>query len=180
MKKLKVLISLFLASISLGALASCDLADKYLKSDSDTSIETPEVDPWAEYETITIAQALELCGEEGNVTTERYYIRAIVVSVTNPEYGAMVIEDETGSISVYNTAGYKDMAEKPYKGDEVLLSCILKNHNGTKEINAATLIDFKSNAGNVDENGYAEMSIAQAREKEDGAKVYNTLNFDNN
>ena len=171
MKKLKVLISLFLASISLGALASCDLADKYLKSDSDTSIETPEVDPWAEYETITIAQALELCGEEGNVTTERYYIRAIVVSVTNPEYGAMVIEDETGSISVYNTAGYKDMAEKPYKGDEVLLSCILKNHNGTKEINAATLIDFKSNAGNVDENGYAEMSIAQAREKEDGALI---------
>lgn len=176
MKKLKVLISLFLASLSLGALASCDLADKYLKSDSDTSVEEnvgggdTEKD-WSEYQTITIAQALELCGEPGNVTTESYYIRAIVVSVTNPEYGAMVIEDETGSISVYNTAGYKDMAEKPYKGDEVLLSCILKNHNGTKEINAATLIDFKSNAGNVDENGYAEMSIAQAREKEDGALI---------
>jgi len=83
MKKLKVLISLFLASLSLGALASCDLADKYLKSDSDTSVEEnvggdTEKD-WSEYQTITIAQALELCGEPGNVTTESYYIRAIVV-----------------------------------------------------------------------------------------------------
>ncbi len=177
MKKLKVLISLFLASLSLGALASCDLADKYLKSDSDTSVEdsadVPEQDSWAEYETITIAQALELCGEPGNVTTESYYIRGIVVSVTNPEYGAMVIEDETGSISVYNTDGYKDMAKKPYKGDEVLLSCILQNHQdtGTKEVKKAILIDFKSNVGNVDENGYTEMSIAQAREKEDGALI---------
>ena len=49
---------------------------------------------------ITIAEALELCGDEGNITNERYYIRATVVSITNAAYGAMVIADETGEIPV--------------------------------------------------------------------------------
>ena len=64
-------------------------------------------------------------------------------SITNPAYGAMVITDGTHSISVYNTAGYADMADKPYKGDEVLLYCTLQNYKGNKEVKAADLIEFK-------------------------------------
>ncbi len=124
-----------------------------------------------EIETITIAEALELCGEAGNVTTERYYIRATVKSITNPEYGAMIIEDETGSISVYGTYSedgsitFKDMEEKPEKGDVVLLHCILQNYNGTKEVKNARLIEFSK--GVFDETKYTEMSIAEAREAEE-------------
>ena len=103
-------------------------------SGSDSANEQPS------YETITIAEALELCGEAGNITSERYYIRAIVESVTNPQYGAMVIKDETGSIPVYGTysadgaIGYAEMTEKPYKGDEVLLHCILQNYKNSRDL----------------------------------------------
>ena len=38
MKKMKLLISLFLASLTMGALASCDLKDKYVKDDSEIYI----------------------------------------------------------------------------------------------------------------------------------------------
>ncbi len=183
MKKMKLLISLFLASLAMGALASCDMKDKYLKDDSESvtseapaTSETPEAD-WSSYPTITIEQALLICGEPGNITEDRFYIRAFVTSITNPQYGSMTIQDATGSISVYGTwsedgeIGYADFAEKPYKGDEVLLHCILQNYNGTKEIKNARLIDFKSNQGNVDESAYMEMSIAEAREEAEGALV---------
>lgn len=145
--------------------------------DSSSSVENE--DPWAAYETIMVAEALELCGAPGNLTTERYYIRAKVDSVTNPMFGAMVISDETGSISVYNSMNadgsveYSAMTEKPYKDDEVLVYCTLQNFNGSKEIKSAWIIDFKKAEIDVNEGDYVEMSIAQAREaaEGDGVKV---------
>lgn len=137
----------------------------------------PSGDPKPEYETITIAEALELCGEEGNITQERYYIRATVESITNPTYGAMVITDETGSIPVYGTYSedgsvpYGEMTKKPYKGDEVVLHCILQNYNGTKEVKNARLIEFTPAKAEVDESEYTEMSISDAREAAEGTKV---------
>ncbi len=126
---------------------------------------------------LTVAEALELCGEPGNLTTERYYVRGTVKTVTNPAYGAMVIYDETGEISVYGTysedgsVGYADMAEKPVKGDQVLLYCTLQNYNGTKEIKNAWLIEFEHVDVPFDESKYTEMSIADAREAELGTLV---------
>ena len=126
---------------------------------------------------LTVAEALELCGEPGNLTTERYYVRGTVKTVTNPAYGAMVIYDETGEISVYGTysedgsVGYADMAEKPVKGDEVLLYCTLQNYNGSKEIKNAWLVEFTHVDVPFDETKYTEMSIADAREAEVGALV---------
>lgn len=128
----------------------------------------------AEYETITIAEALELCGAEGNVTEERYYIRATIKSVTNPMYGAMKIEDETGTIDVYGTYSadgeltYADLEYKPVKGDEVLLHCILQNYNGTKEVKNARLIEYVNNQGKLDVSQYVSASIAEARDAEVG------------
>lgn len=130
-----------------------------------------------DYPVITIEEALELCGESGNVTTERYYIRGTVESVTNAQYGAMVIKDASGTISVYGTysedgsIGYADMEDKPYKGDEVLLYCILQNYNGTKEVKNARLISFTHASVDVDAKDYTSMTIQEAREESVGAKV---------
>ncbi len=134
-------------------------------------------EPSTGYPTITVAEALELCGEVGNVTEERYYIRATVKSIDNAQYGAMTIEDETGSIYVYGTysadgaIGYSAMEDKPYAGDEVLLHCILQNYNGTKEVKNARLIEFKKVEQNFDESEYTEMSIAAARDAKKGTKI---------
>lgn len=164
-----------------------DAADKILihcnilKSNGEWVINTAHLISFeaidAPIQTITVAEALELCGESGNVTTERYYIRATVVSVTNPAYGAMIIADETGEIEVYGTysadgsVGYADMTEKPVKGDEVLLSCILQNYSGTKEVKNAWLIEFTHVEIPFDESNYTEMTIADARNAEEGALV---------
>ena len=128
-------------------------------------------------QTITIAEALELCGEAGNITTERYYIRATIESITNAAYGQMIIKDETGSIAVYGTysadgeINYSQMEDKPYKGDEVLLHCILQNYNGTKEVKNARLIEFKHVEVEVNLDDYTDMSIADAREAAKGDKI---------
>lgn len=130
-----------------------------------------------EHEMISIAKALELCGEPGHVTSERYYIRGTVVSVDNAQYGAMTIKDETGTISVYGTysadgsLGYADMEEKPYKNDIVLLHCTLQNYNGKREIKNARLISFEKVEIEIDESEYTDMSVADAREAEIGTKI---------
>ena len=162
---MKKYLALFLAIVlMIGCFAGC--AEKPESGNPTGS--TPET---PKYDVISIEKALELCGEEGNVTTERYYIRGTVESITNPQYGAMVITDGTHSISVYNTAGYADMEDKPYKGDEVLLYCILQNYGGNKEIKEAELIEFKHADVPVDESQYTDMSIADAREAAEGTKV---------
>ena len=162
---MKKILALFLAVVlALGCFAGCDAEPAGTPSEP-SQPEAPQ------YDVISIERALELCGESGNVTTEKYYIRGIVESITNPAYGAMVITDGTHSISVYNTAGYAEMADKPYKGDEVLLHCILQNYNGNKEVKAADLIEFKHAEITVDESEYTDMSIADAREAAEGTKV---------
>lgn len=130
-----------------------------------------------EIKVITIAEALALCGEPGNITTERYYIRGIIDSISNPTYGQMTISDATGTINVYGTYSadgaipYGQMTEKPYKGDEVLLHCILQNYNGTKEVKNARLIEFKHIEQEIDESAYTASTIANARKAAKGAKV---------
>ena len=147
-------------------------------SDTETTTETEtDAGEVIEYPIITIAEALALCGEPGDITTERYYIKATIKSVTNAEYGSMVIADATGEISVYGTYSsdgelrYSELAERPYKGDEVLLHCILQNYNGTKEVQNARLISFVSNQGNTDVSAYTSATIAEARAAAEGAKL---------
>ncbi len=147
------------------------------ESESETESETETEEPKPAIEYITIAQALELCGEEGNITTERYYIRATVVSITNAAYGAMIIADETGEIPVYGTysadgeINYSAMEDKPYKGDEVVLHCILQNYNGTKEVKNARLIEFVHVEPDIDPSKYTDMSVADAREADKGTLI---------
>ena len=185
MKVLKKVAASLLALLATGTMlvgTSCSLEkfDKFgildklglggAQTESSSEVGNSSSEKEEQYPVITIAEALELCGEEGNITTEKYYIRGVVVSVTNPTYGAMVIQDDTGSISVYGTAGYADMAEKPYKGDEVLLYCVLQNFKGKKEVKTAELIELKRNEATADAD-YVAMSISEARDAETGSKV---------
>lgn len=191
MKKAAALLLALLMLLSLCACGEQTPSDQSQNTDP-TSAPTDSTDPtdpsdpadpsdektWEEmYEIITIAQALALCGEEGNITEERYYLSGTVVSIDNAAYGAMTIADDTGSISVYGTysadgaINYSQMDAKPYKGDKVLLHCILQNYNGTKEVKNARLIAFEVVEQVVDETGYTEVSIAEARKAETGDQV---------
>ena len=139
------------------------------ESETEAETEAPEI------HVITIREALELCGEPGNITTERYYLRGVVDTVTNGQYGSMVISDATGSISVYGTYSFDgeltfaELEEKPSKGDEVLLHCILQNYNGTKEVKNARLISFTK--VELDVSSYTEATLSEARAAEKGANL---------
>ena len=128
-------------------------------------------------ETITIAEAIEICKVNSTETAERYYIRGTVTRVSNPAYGEMYIADETGEILVYNTknfdgtVNYENMTDRPVKGDDVLLYCTLNNHNGTNQVKSAWVIEFTHNEPEYDPSQYAEMTLADAREAETGTKV---------
>ena len=181
--KMTKLLALLLALLMLVSMIACTQTpdepdDDQQQPGTDTpGADEPEEDPFPGYETITIAQALELCGESGNITTERYYIAATIKTITNAAYGQMIIEDETGEIEVYGTYSadgvltFPEIGETPVKGDLVLLHCILQNYNGTKEVKNARLIDFKKNETPVDLNDYTAATIAQARDAAVGTKV---------
>ena len=191
MKTLRT-IALLVALLTLFSFVACDFnsdekdptekateAPTEIPTTADTEEPThAETDGGDEYTTITVAEALALCGEQpGDATTERYYIRATVKTVLNPQYGEMTVYDETGEIYVYGTYSadgskkFFELDETPKKGDEVLLHCTLQNYNGTKEVQNARLIEFKSNQGNVDVSAYTPATIAEARAAETGAKL---------
>lgn len=176
---MKRVLSLILVMILLlGLIAGCSATPDATEGTSGTTASDPTENTGSttgtteqQYDVISIAKALELCGEPGNITTERYYIRGTVESVTNLTYGAMVITDGTDSISVYGTEGYADMTDKPYKGDEVLLYCVLQNYKGNKEVKTAQIIEFEHAKIEVDESKYTDMSIADARDAEEGKLI---------
>ena len=127
------------------------------------------------YTTITVAEALELCGAEGNITTKRYYVRATVSTIKNGNFGEMYISDSTGEIYVYGTYSFDGelqfpaIGNTPVKGDEVVLHCILQNYNGTKEVKNARLVGYKHVEADV--SGYTAMTVAAAREAADGTLI---------
>ncbi len=152
--------------------------EKGTQAPPSTEIETKPGTGIAEgYDVITLAQAIEICKKSSQPTAERYYIHATVKSITNAQYGAMIITDGTDELEVYGTysadgsVGYADMEEKPFKGDEVLLHCTLQNFNGKNEVKNARLIAFKSNEGNVDESKYTQMSVEEARNAAEGTLI---------
>ena len=130
-----------------------------------------------EIDVITIAEALEIASKlESKVeTTERYYIKATIKSVTNSLYGALILTDDTGTISVYGTYSvdgalkYSELTEKPGKDDEVLLYCTLQNFDGSFEVRNARLISFVD--FEVDLTKYESMDISTAREAEKGKLI---------
>ena len=154
-----------------------DTTEENTEAPTEENTEADTDEPAPEIKVITIAEALELCGEPGNITTERYYIRGIIQTVKNAQYGQMVIADETGSIDVYGTYSadgeltFTQLEYQPVKGDEVLLHCILQNYNGTKEVKNARLIEYKNNQSEIDVSAYTPATITEARAADKGANL---------
>lgn len=108
---------------------------------------------------------------DGSVTTERYYVKAEIKSIDNADYGAMTIEDPTGTLSVYGTYSadgakrYSELDEKPVKGDTVLLYGTIQNYKSkTPEIKSGWIIEFTKGIPSWSEDDYTEMTIGEARE----------------
>ncbi len=126
---------------------------------------------------ITIKEAIELAKSNPNGTADRYYIRATVKTIKDPAFGEMIIEDETGELYVYGTYSsdgelkFPQISDRPVKGDEVLLHCILSVFDDEPQVKNARLMEVKHNETPFDESDYTSMTIADARAAEVGAKV---------
>ena len=141
-------------------------------------VEKPEPSIKDGYECITIKEAIEkatAAGDKG--TTEKYYVYGKIKKIENSMYGAMTIEDETGSLYVYGcyskdgNTRYDAMSEKPVAGDEVVLYGILKTYSGTPEMDRGYLQTMKHVEVQVDVKDYPEYTVSEARELEVNEKV---------
>lgn len=166
MKKNRKFLSLFLSVLSCATLVSCGEGNK-----TSAPVTTPSTKNEDERKIYTIAELIAMMPSDGSVTTERYYVRAKIKSIDDASYGAMTIEDPTGTLSVYGTYGsdgvkrYSELDEKPVKGDTVLLYGTIQNYkNKTPEIKSGWIIEFTKGTPSWSEDDYTEMTIGAARE----------------
>lgn len=166
MKKNRKFLSLFLSVLSCATLVSCGEGNK-----TSAPVTTPSIKNEDERKIYTIAELIAMMPSDGSVTTERYYVRAEIKSIDDADYGAMTIEDSTGTLSVdgtYSSDGvkkYSELDEKPVKGDTVLLYGTIQNYkNKTPEIKSGWIIEFTKGTPTWSEDDYTEMTIGEARE----------------
>lgn len=166
MKKNRKFLSLFLSVLSCATLVSCGEGNK-----TSAPVTTPSTKNEDERKIYTIAELIAMMPSDGSVTTERYYVRAKIKSIDDASYGAMTIEDPTGTLSVYGTYGsdgvkrYSELDYKPVKGDTVLLYGTIQNYkNKTPEIKSGWIIEFTKGTPSWSEDDYTEMTIGAARE----------------
>lgn len=187
MKKNRKFLSLFLSVLSCATLVSCGEGNKTSAPSNTGNVTTPST-PSApsskpstdennsskdedEKKIYTIAELIAMMPSDGSATTERYYVKAKIKSIDDASYGAMTIEDSTGTLSVYGTYGsdgvkrYSELDEKPVEGDTVLLYGTIQNFQSkTPEINSGWIIEFTKGTPSWSEDDYTEMTIGEARE----------------
>ena len=190
MKKNRKFLSLFLSVLSCATLVSCGEGNKTSAPSNTGTVTTPSTPstPSApsskpstdennssknedEKKIYTIAELIAMMPSDGSVTTERYYVKATIKSIDDAGFGAMTIEDPTGTLSVYGTYSsdgakrYSELDEKPEKGDTVLLYGTIQNYkNKTPEIKSGWIIEFTNGTPTWSEDDYTEMTIGEARE----------------
>ncbi|MGM9880399.1 MAG: hypothetical protein ACI318_03910 [Bacilli bacterium] len=130
------------------------------------------------YECISVERAIELAREAGeDGTSESYYVRGTIKTVSNPTYGQMIITDGTNELSVYGTYSsdgslrYSELEDKPVAGDEVVLYGQLKTFKDSPEMGKGYIMEFVHNTPDIDINDYQAVSVLEARNKEKGSKV---------
>lgn len=187
MKKNRKFLSLFLSVLSCATLVSCGEGNKTSAPSNTGNVTTPST-PSApsskpstdennssknedEKKIYTIAELIAMMPSDGSATTERYYVRATIKSIDDAGFGAMTIEDPTGTLSVFGTYSsdgakrYSELDEKPVKGDTVLLYGTIQNYkNKTPEIKSGWIIEFTKGIPSWSEDDYTEMTIGEARE----------------
>lgn len=126
---------------------------------------------------LTVAEMLAMPLGVGECTQGRYYVTATILSVSNAQYGAMVIADETGEITIYASSsangatGYADMENQPVKGDKVRLYCTVQNYYGVIEIKSAWIMEMLEGEGSYVPADYTDMTVLEARQAAKGTKV---------
>ena len=105
MKFTRIISLLLVIAMITVAFASCKIwGPDDQTTEPTTTTTTTVVEKTDKYDTITVAEAIEIAkAETSKDPTTRYYIRATIVKVSNPTYGEMTIADETGEIYVYGT-----------------------------------------------------------------------------
>lgn len=197
MKKNRKFLSLFLSVLSCATLVSCGEGNNTSAPSNTGNVTTPSTPstPSApsskpstdennsskdedEKKIYTIAELIAMMPSDGSVTTERYYVRAKIKSIDNAMYGAMTIEDSTGTLSVYGTYSsdgvkrYSELDEKPVEGDTVLLYGTIQNFQSkTPEIKSGWIIEFTKGTPSWSEDDYTKMTIGEAREAAVGSLV---------
>lgn len=173
MKKNRKFLSLFLSVLSCATLVSCGEGNN-----PSAPVTTPSTKNEDDRKIYTIAELIALMPSDGSVTKERYYVRATIKSIDDAGFGAMTIEDSTGTLSVYGTYSsdgvkrYSELDEKPVKGDTVLLYGTIQNYQSqTPEIKSGWIIEFTKGTPSWSEDDYTEMTIGEAREAAVGSLV---------
>ena len=127
------------------------------------------------YKTVSIAEAIAAANAAGEqVSSEVYCITGTIASVSNPEYGNMKITDGKDTIAVYGLYGadgtqYKNLDDKPFKGDTITIYGKVHTFNGTAEFKDAVIVSFEHAKVELD-GEYLEATIAEAREANIGEK----------
>lgn len=181
MKKNRKFLSLFLSVLSCATLVSCGEGNKTSAPSNTGNVTTPST-PSTKNEDdrkiYTIAELIAMMPSDGSVTKERYYVRATIKSIDDAGFGAMTIEDPTGTLSVYGTYSadgakrYSELDEKPVKGDTVLLYGTIQNYQSkTPEIKSGWIIEFTKGIPTWSEDDYTKMTIGEAREAAVGSLV---------
>lgn len=173
MKKNRKFLNLFLSVLSCATLVSCGEGNK-----TSAPVTTPSTKNEDERKIYTIAELIAMMPSDGSATTERYYVKAEIKSIDNADYGAMTIEDQTETLSVYGTYSadgakrYSELDEKPVKGDTVLLYGTIQNYQSkTPEIKSGWIIEFTKGTPSWSEDDYTKMTIGEAREAAVGSLV---------
>ncbi len=173
MKKNRKFLSLFLSVLSCATLVSCGEGNK-----TSAPVTTPSTKNEDDRKIYTIAELIAMMPSDGSATKERYYVRATIKSIDDAGFGAMTIEDPTGTLYVYGTYSsdgvkrYSELDEKPVKGDTVLLYGTIQNYQSkTPEIKSGWIIEFTKGTPSWNEDDYTKMTIGEAREAAVGSLV---------
>ena len=175
----KKILKVFAITIFTASLFSCGTNRNTTSASSSLEETTSENSSSTEnYECISIERAIELAREAGeDGTSESYYVRGTIKTVSNPTYGQMIITDGTNELSVYGTYSsdgslrYSELEDKPVAGDEVVLYGQLKTYKDSPEMGKGYIMEFVHNTPDIDINDYQAVSVLEARNKEKGAKV---------
>ncbi|MDY3890636.1 MAG: hypothetical protein SOZ70_06095 [Bacilli bacterium] len=175
----KKILKVFAITIFTASLFSCGTNHNTTSDSSSLEETTSENSSSTEnYECISVERAIELAREAGeDGTSESYYVRGTIKTVSNPTYGQMIITDGTNELSVYGTYSsdgslrYSELEDKPVAGDEVVLYGQLKTYKDSPEMGKGYIMEFVHNTPDVDINDYQAVSVLEARNKEKGAKV---------
>ncbi len=140
-----------------------------VKEDStggDNSGENP-----ADYETLTIAEAIALGNTKGHneFTEEKYYITGIIANVPSATYGNLNLTDGKGNtIYIYGLYDegnnrYDSMTSKPVMGDTITVLSVVGKFNGNPQLKNATVVEWIE--GEKDWSKVEEITIEQALQK---------------